>query len=376
VTVPWIEVDQYQDHEGFAGPGSTEYAWQALFACQVGVRSHQEWFKLKWGFNASALFDETLERQRLFLESQYAIRNELGIENPDQRTLAFRYINRPGEGLLLAILGKIRAPTEAKAIEYAVAFYYELRSTFPYDYSLVPALSEDEFTHISGWDILESNGQHFDLAQIKRYEAPIRPNRSSPVLQGFWQSGERTHEQIWRALAASHWPLLLNLSVRGTLLYEKERERLLTCADEIARSTPDGFLNARTLAGFKQWNETYIERRLKPWQKYFYLQVHLASPQKIDENLFRIVGTSLTLDIKNHQHPPGFQVMTPEGNEAITLWRKKLRNLDFVFSGSYLPVPRLAEVVDMEEVFAVMRLPYAPPDNGFPDMNFAAPRVE
>jgi hypothetical protein len=33
-------------------------------------------------------------------------------------------------------------------------------------------------------------------------------------------------------------------------------------------------------------------------------------------------------------------------------------------------VPRLSEVADLDEVFAVMRLPYCPPENGFRDVNF------
>ena len=49
-------------------------------------------------------------------------------------------------------------------------------------------------------------------------------------------------------------------------------------------------------------------------------------------------------------------------------------NLDFVFSTSYLPITRLSEIADMDEVFAVVRLPYLPPENGFPDMNFASPK--
>jgi hypothetical protein len=371
MSAPWIELDQYQDQENLAGPGFSEYVWQALFACQVGIPPHKEWVKLKWGFNASALFDETLERQRLFLESQYAIRNELGMENPDQRTLAFRYVNRPGEGLLLAALGKIHARTQTDAMENALSFYRELKSTFPYDYTLAPALSRDEFLRISGRDILDDPGEQFDLAQIKRFEVPIHLNRNSPVLQGLWQSGPRAHEQIWRSLAASPYPLLLNASVRCAVLYEKEREKLLGSAEEISKMADD-LLNGKTLSALKHWNETYIERRLAPWKKFFYLQIHLASTRKLDGNLFRIVGTSLTLS-RDSQSPPGYQVVSPRLHEGQA-WRKKLKNLDFVSSGSYLPIPRLAEVADLDEVFAVMRLPYSPPENGFPDMNFATIR--
>jgi hypothetical protein len=47
-----------------------------------------------------------------------------------------------------------------------------------------------------------------------------------------------------------------------------------------------------------------------------------------------------------------------------------LKNLDTIFSDSYVPVSRLSEVADLEEVFAAVRLPYCPPENGLPNVNF------
>ncbi len=221
---------------------------------------------------------------------------------------------------------------------------------------------------MSGMDILEGKGQ-LDLAQIKRFEVPVRLDQSPLILQGLWQSGPRIHEQIWRSLAASVHPLLMNISIRSTVLYEKERERLLECAEGVSQSTSDELLNPRTMSALKRWNETYIERRLAPWKKFFYLQIVFASPQKIDENLCRIVGTSLTWSTDSASLP-GYHVVVPQFEEG-PVWQRKLRNLDFIFSGSALPVPRLTEVADMEEVFAVMRLPYSPPEDGFPDVKFA-----
>jgi len=370
MTAPWIDVRPYQDQEGPTGPGFSDYKWQAMFACQVGIPTHQEWVKLKWGFNALALFDEALERQRLFLESQHMIWSDLGTEMPDHRTLALRFISRPGENLLIAILGKIHNKTEDEAKKKALAFFREWESTFPYDYSLVPAADQDEFIHLSGEDILDAKGDADSLAQIKRAEIPIHLTRNSPALQGLWQSGPHAHEQIWRALAACDSPLLLNISQRGTVLYGKERERLLECAEEIAGVSSEETHNPKTLATLKQWNKTYAERRLNLWEKFFYLQVHLVSTKKLDENISRIVGASLSLSKDGHSLP-GYQVVSPKFGEDVS-WRRKLKNLDIIFSGSILSVPRLSEVADLEEMFAVMRIPYSPPENGFPSMNFAA----
>jgi hypothetical protein len=86
-------------------PGLSDYQWQALFACQVGVPNHQSWTNLKWGFNAGALFEEAMERQKLFLESQHSFDPDLRFESPGARTVAFRYINKNNEGLLITLVG-------------------------------------------------------------------------------------------------------------------------------------------------------------------------------------------------------------------------------------------------------------------------------
>jgi hypothetical protein len=86
------------------------------------------------------------------------------------------------------------------------------------------------------------------------------------------------------------------------------------------------------------------------------------------------VGTSLSLKSAG-KSLPGYQVKfsTPEEKEK---WGRMLRNLDIIFSDSYLPAPRLSEIADLEEIFAVMRIPYSPPENGFPDVNFINKNVE
>jgi hypothetical protein len=367
MTTPWFEIENRQPLDVPAGPGYQDYIWQAQFACQVNVLPYHDWFKLKWGFNAATLFEEFGERQKLFLESQYDVRHQLGSEAPNFRTLAFRYINLPGEGLLVAILGKIHGKTEEKARESALAYYNEVKSTFPYDYTLVPAESSQDFKRISGWNILDGNEAQLAFAQIKRLEIPLSPVRNTPFLQGIWRSGSRAHEQVWRFLASYPDPVLLNTSLRCTVLYEKEREKLLKFAEAIS-SIHDQPLNQQTLSAMQHWNRKHVERRLIPWTKLFYLQVHLASPCKLSEDLLRSIGTSLTLH-SGGEALPGYQAILPNQSQTRD-WQKRLKNLDTIFSDSYVPVSRLSEVADLEEVFAVMRLPYSPPESGFPNVNF------
>jgi hypothetical protein len=367
MTTPWFEIEDRQSLEPPAGPGYQEYTWQVQFACQVNILPYQEWARLKWGFNAAALFDEFIERQKLFLESQYEVRHQLGSEAPNYRTLAFRYINLPGEGLLVAVIGKIHGQSEEKARKNALAYYNEVKSTFPYDYQLIPAKSSQDFKRFSGWNILDGSQGQPVFAQIKRLEIPLSPVRNTPFLQGLWRSGPRVHEQIWRYLASYPDPVLLNFSLRCTVLYEKEREKLLKSAEEIS-SIHDQPLNQQTLSGMQHWNRKLVERRLVPWTKFFYLQIHLASPCGLSEDLLRSIGTSLTLN-SSGEALPGYQVLQPNQTQ-INEWQKRFKNLDTIFTDSYVPVSRLSEVADLEEVFAAIRLPYCPPENGLPNVNF------
>ncbi len=374
MTFPWFKIEKRDPLDVPAGPGSEDYIWQAQFACQVEILPYLEWIKLKWGFNASALFDEFFERQKLFLESQYEVRHHLGSEAPDYRTLAFRFINRPGEGLLVAVLGKIHAKgEEEKARESIQAYYNEVKSTFPYDYTLVPAQTSEEFKQISGWNILDGEQGQPQFAKIKRMEIPLSPVRNSPFLQGFWRSGPRAHEQIWRSLASSPDPLLLNISLRCTVLYEGEREKLLKFDEEIS-SMHGQPLNRQTLSAMQNYNRKYVERRLVPWTKFYYLQVHLASTCKLSGDLLRAIGTSLTLN-SSGDTLPGYQVILPDQKQA-QVWQQNLKNLDTIFSDSNVPVARLSEVADLEEVFAVLRLPYCPPENGLPNVSYISKHTE
>ena len=371
MSTAWLELSRFEGQERQAGPSFSDYSWQALFACQVGIPAHEQWARLKWGFNAAALFDEFLERQRLFLEAQYTIRNEMRLENPDRHTLAVRYIQRPGEGLQLGILGKVHARTEKEAAERGAAFYRGILSTFPYDYSLAPACTRPEFFQISGQDILMDSTNGSWLAQIRRAEVPAVPDQRSPFLQGLWQTGAHAHEAIWRSIALAPAPVMMNVQLRSTILYEREQTILLKSDRQLAE-LDEGLISPKALTAIQEWSARYTERRLVPWKKFFYLQIHLAASGILNENLCRIVGTSLTLAAVKDSLP-GYQVSLPTRDEE-PIWRQGLMDLSLVSAGSRLSVPRLADVADMDEVVAVMRLPYSPPDTGFPDFNFAPVR--
>ena len=229
----WIESLQSPDRSEIQTPGASAYQWQAMFACQVKVKDHDAWSKLKWGFNAGALFDEAIERQKLFLESQHALNNETRHEEPNIRALAFRYINT-GEGLLVSVLGKVSAKTQDDAIILANNYFCEIKASFPYDYLLSPATSREEFHRISGSELLLSR-DNVDVVQIKRSETLIPLNKKFPYFQGLWQSGGRSFEQIWRSINASTPGTLLNILLRPTVLYDSDLEAYLALSQDLSK---------------------------------------------------------------------------------------------------------------------------------------------
>ena len=356
--MPWIEIDHSADQSDISSYLTSEYDWQAMFACQVKVLSHQDWFLFRWGLNAGTLFEEALERQKLFFESQHDLDRDLRVENPNRRALAFRYINIPGAGLTLVVLGKIFAQSQTEANERALEYYRALEAAFPYDYALSPAKNKEEFHEMSAWNILVQNKEPMSVAQIKRCEMPVGVDLQSPHLHGLWQSSGRAYEQLWRSLAGAPYPVVMNILLRSTMLYEGDAERLLSAADALSAMAAPPRMQ-RAFKVYKEWNDNYINRRLASWKKFFYLQIHVASTHEFDENFLRNVSAPFALTYPG-QALPGYQIVFPAREKRVE-WGRKIHNMDIVFGGSQLPVPRLSEVADLEEVFAAVRIPYTPP---------------
>ncbi len=354
----WIEILQSPDQSDIPTPGSSNYGWQALFACQVGVLNHQSWANLKWGFNAAPLFEEAMERQKLFLESQHSLDADLRFENPCIRTIALRYSNLISEGLLITLVGKVSAKTMEQVEVSADEYYRQLKAIFPYDYSLAPARSRDEFRRITGSELLLGNGEQMDIVHIKRCETLIPLNTRLPYLQGLWQSSGRAHEQIWRSVIAAKNKILINVMLRPTILYDIELEIYSNLASEMANYQP-GDNDQRIFNAHKEWCENYIKRRLTPWKKFFYLQIHVASVGDIADDFIRSIGTVLTQNSAG-QTLPGYQVIRPPLNKKKE-WGEKIYNMNITSLGSQLLNSRLSEVADLEEVFSAIRIPYSPP---------------
>lgn len=360
--MPWIETKQLSRPVS----GKLGCSWQAMFACRIRIRPFPERKQLKWGFNEAVLLEEALDRQKLFLEAQLH-NNPLEYQEAEQRTLALRCMGVPKSGLLLGVIGKVMAETQDQARASALNYLREVAAIFPYDYTIHPIDSQPDFERMTGKDILEHCTHPASMACIRRFESPLQTSLGICGIVGIWQTGKRSDEQIWRALA--HYPhsILLNILLRPTILFETERQALLEM-QKTMRLPGAAASEEPYLQNYEKWIDPFINRFVSPWNKLFCLQVHVVSASAIDEYLLRSIGSAITRDTAE-QSLPGFQVLRPRGSKETMEWSRHIQALDIIYADRQFMLPRLSELATLEEAHAVFRFPY-PPELGLPGTVF------
>lgn len=346
----------------------TREGWQATFAFQIFHLPAAEWLAMRWGFNAGALLDEALDRYKLFIESQALSEAAfLANDQPADRTLALRGINLPGQGVQMALLGKTSALEKATAQQAARDYAREILSTFPHDFMVQTAEEKTDYDRLYGRDFF-TNSPH--VASLQRAAAFIPSLEKHQYISGTWQSSQRANEQVWRALSNTQNAAMLNITIQPSILYDGEKKMLLDAKKLIAdieaeskeeegEEVPEENVYSAHLA----WAEAFIKRRLTPWKKFFQLQLHVLAHGAVDENLLRSIGSTITRDT-NENSLPGFQILRPNSKEDEKEWRERIRSLDFV-----VPSTHINDLADVDETFAVFRLPYRP-EAGLPGANF------
>lgn len=377
---PWIEVAQLRpsaDLEQSApldlSPG---YEWQALFACQVCLRPFEDLLRLRWGFNAAFLLQEAMERQRLFVEAQHPGDPPLLLDWRQKRSLALRCQRRSEwPGNLLSLIGKVSAPSQEIARQAALNHWREIRSLFPYDYDLRPALSREAFRRLAGWEILSQAGEINGLAQVRRFEHPLQTGGETLLIGGVWQAAERSDEQIWRALAACAEPVLLNILLRPAALLENERRLLAALESAAQKASQEG--NLAIFQPYAAWAAGLARRRSAPWARLFLAQVCLVSPAPLPEYLLRAVGSALTHAANPEQTLPGFQSLFPASQAEAAAWTPYLYWLETLPPNRVVPPgwERLQDMADLVEAQALFHFPY-PPEAGLPGVTFLPPLEE
>lgn len=361
MVTPWLRTEFQKEPTGPDGQPLPPL-WHASFACKVKLRPGEEWLKMKWGFNASLLIEEALDRARLFVESQYSTDPELNRRAGDYRTLALRCRVKPDEGLALAIMGKVCAGTESEAGYSARIYCREICSVFPQDFVTVPATSAEEYREIAGEDILHAGAE---VAQVKRFEKRLAASDGVQYVHGLWQTSSRSHEQVWRALAGLDYPAMFSITMRPIAIYPFEQQIFETSKKPIESPGYDGW---KFPISYQDWIGAFVNKRTAPLKRFFYLQIHLASPNEIDENILRDIGTALTREAAG-QPAPGFKALHP-APERRGLWTECLNRLDLTPPESEYAPYHLSDIADLDEAASVFRYPYPNPDTGLPGVTF------
>ena len=329
--------------------------WQAVFAFQVFHRQAEEWLKMRWGFNAGALLDEALDRYKLFIESQAVNEEEFLAGTTQNNTLAMRGVHSPEYGLQMVLLGRSFAVTMEQAQQAAKQYAREIFSTFPHDFLLVPAKTENEYHNLTGEDLLTGNS---NIAQIQRGMVSLPTEHGPRYLVGLWKASSRSNEQIWRALSAMPQAAMFNILIQPSVLYTGEKHALRDIKKSISNPVPHN----EAISAYMPWVENYVKRRLTAWTKFFLVQIHLVADEGM-ENLIRSIGSAITRD-SNDMALPGYQTLYPGSTLESQQWRENIRSLELNQNSQHLD-----EIADLEEVFSVFRFPYRP-DAGLPGANF------
>lgn len=327
-----------------------------MFAFRVFHRPAEEWLAMRWGFNASALLEEALDRYSLFIESQALSEAAFLANDRPGRALVMRGMNLPGQGLQMALLGKAASPEKPLALQAAKDYAREISSIFPHDFILQPAEEKADYEGLIGRGFLAERPQ---IALIQRGKTVLPPIHNHQYFTGFWQSSPRGNEQVWRALSNMQPAAMLNIILQPAILFEGEKEVLL----DAKKRKPRNGQEAGIFSPYVVWADEYIERRLAPWKKFFLLQIHVLVDGIVDENLLRSIGAAITRDM-NGASLPGFQIVRPNSAEEAAEWRGRIRVMDFL-----PPQMHITDLADLDEVFSVFRFPYRP-ETGLPGANF------
>jgi hypothetical protein len=352
--IPWVELTQ------------SEHGWQALFACQFCVQPFEILQKNRWGFNAAALLGEALDRQKLFIESQYH-GNPFQEATTGEHSLTLRCIRIPNVGLLLALVGRVSDPSREQAHQGALEYCNELLSTFPLDYKIYPATSQKSFEKLTGKEFLANCQTPQSMAQLLRFETPLRTQNGLVYINGFWQTSDRSDEQTWRILGNYPQPAMLNISLRPTILEGEERQFLWETKQVTAPF--ENISQMHPAQPFDKWAEPFIDRRLNPWKRYYLMQVHLLAPSGVTDSLVRPVGSAMTRESADLLSP-GFLAVYPANDLTAREWRARIERLEisppnFNSTG----ISRLSDLADLNEAHSVFRFPY-PPEAGLPGVKF------
>lgn len=335
-------------------PIQTQEGWRVIFAFNAHPLQTEKWLEMRWGFSAAFLLDEALDRQRLFIESLSIPAEMLLASGGLRHSLAMRGTNALNGEVQIALIGRVDAPSEKQAEIEAQNYAHILFSTFPYDFVLVPAHSQEEHDRLLSTKFFAGN---LEIVNLQRSFVPVPISGGYARLGGFWNSSMRANEQIWRALAGMQFPTAFNIALQPTVFYDGEKQFL----EKLLKTPSAGGMPG--ISPSPEWMEACAKRRLDGLKKIFLLQIHILVDGGMDENLARSIGSVLTRDTAGFPSL-GYRVEYPASNKMKQIWREQVQHLEIA------PVStRLDDLADLEEVCSVFQFPYRP-KLGLPGVNF------
>ncbi len=344
--------------------------WHAQFAAAIKIRKFEELVKLKWGFDFSALLNEVIDRQRLFIESQH-FPGEPREQPGENRTLSLRFIHDPiGHRIRPYLLIKVQAKDRDSAVDLANETWQEMTSIFPYDYILEPIQDRPAFLKATGWDWICSSSDITAQIEIDRYEGVLCTGQEMLYLLGSWKESMIGNEQVWRILAGANQLLMINILLRPVVLFDYEVGILSNIAD-FAETIDKATVHPAYLPYIDFAVDNY--RKMAANMRHPYLiRIHLASNAPIPDYIPRAIGHALTHTSKPELDTPDYQVVLANSSDELKKWKQLLLWLEpeaFSPTGYDARFSRLRNLVDAQEAVSLFRLPF-PPEGGIPGVMF------
>jgi hypothetical protein len=370
----YIETCLAKDHpdqpEGNGNVQPSGKGWHAQFAAAIKIRKFDELVKLKWGFDFSALLNEVLGRQRLFIESQH-FPGEPRVQPPENRTLSLRFIHDAiGKRIRPYLLTKVQADDKISAIDLAIETWQEMTSIFPYDYILEPVQDRQSFLKATGWDWINQSNDPTSFIEIDRYEGIISTGQDVLFLLGSWQESMIGNEQVWRTLAGANQLIMINILLRPVVLLDYEVAILKNIVD-FAERIDKNSVHPSFLPYIESAICNYKEMAVNLRHPYL-IRIHLVSSESIPDYIPRTIGHAMTHSDKPGVDTPDYQVVQPCTCGELEQWKQLLCWLEpeaFSPAGYDARFSRLRNLVDAQEAVSLFRLPF-PPQDGIPGVTF------
>lgn len=373
IWIQTIQINRPRNGQTSLGEESlSRSGYHALFAARIMLKSFNELIEMKWGFGQDALLEEAWDRQKIFIEAHHYAEDMGIIDPPDRRILALRTICEPGNPYLqILLLGKICAPNLEEARTQALDYWHELESLFPYDYNLIPIQTQADFTAISRYCSPPADGTNPGTCiEVTRYEGVLQSENTVLNAVGVWNSTLASNEKIWRILASSPVDVMLNITLRPTILYEDELGMLAQIIETSGTIAHDS-KNPLTRQDAELINHLYLERFRS--MGYAYLaQLHVVSPCILPEYIPRAIGSALTHHRQEQSRELGYQMRRPQNKKEFLNWLNAIYCLEpYLTPGTIKDarLQRLRYLVNTTEACSLFQLPF-PSKGGMPGVHF------